>query len=341
MGRNWMSDQKDVFLDGVQNQSKGTYMFADNRALPLESRASRSLLHPGPSFQPRYQNQVDHWISASQSYRSVDVRLDRKASALWAYMNPQERPSVTRQLAEESRHLQGRMASLLDAQEREGEDPLRYVVWASRLNGIFNLGGDLPLFASLIRTRDRVALLDYALACVDVVYNNAVAMGLPIQTLCLVQGDALGGGFEAAISANVVIAERHAKFGLPEVLFNLFPGMGAYSLIARRTNAVTAERLIFSGKVYSAEEMYDLGLVDVLCEEGEGVAAVDQFIKQNQRNQASRCAIFKARQMVNPLSKTEMQAITESWVEAALKLEECDLKRMERLAKAQNRRVAN
>ncbi|MGO1119419.1 crotonase/enoyl-CoA hydratase family protein [Rhodovibrionaceae bacterium A322] len=336
-----MSDQKEEFLDDVHSDPKGTYMFADNRALPMEGRASRALLHSGPSFKPKFQNQVDHWISASQSYRSVDVRLDRKASALWAYMNPQDRPSVTRQLAEESRHLQSRVSDLLDAQEREGEDPLRYVVWASRLNGIFNLGGDLPLFASLIRERDRLGLMDYALACVDVVYNNAVALDLPLQTLCLVQGDALGGGFEAAISANVVIAERQSKFGLPEVLFNLFPGMGAYSLIARRTNAITAERLIFSGKVYSAEEMYDMGLVDVLCEEGEGVAAVDQFIKQNQRNQASRCAIYKARQMLNPLTLKEMQDITESWVEAALKLEECDLKRMERLAKAQNRRVAN
>jgi DSF synthase len=336
-----MSDQKDVFLDGVQRDPKATYMFTDNRALPLEGRASRSLLHANPSFQPRYQNQVDHWVAASQSYRSVDVRLDRTACALWAYMNPQERPSVTRQLAEESRHLQGRIADLLNAQDQEGESALRYVVWASRLPGIFNLGGDLPLFAALIRARDRVGLLDYALACVDVVYNNAVAMELPVQTICLVQGDALGGGFEAAISANVVIAERNAKFGLPEVLFNLFPGMGAYSLIARRANTVTAERLIFSGKVYSAEEMYDLGLVDVLCEAGEGVAAVDQFIKQNQRNQAARCAIYKARQMINPLSKTEMENITELWVEAALKLEACDLRRMERLAKAQNRRLAD
>jgi len=49
---------------------------------------------------------------------------------------------------------------------------------------------------------------------------------LPLTTISLAQGDALGGGFEAALSCSVIIAERRARFGFPEVMFNLFPGMG-------------------------------------------------------------------------------------------------------------------
>ena len=59
-------------------------------------------------------------------------------------------------------------------------------------------------------------------------------MDLPILTVALIQGDAVGGGFEAMLTDDIVIAEQGAKFGLPEILFNLFPGMGGYSFLRRK-----------------------------------------------------------------------------------------------------------
>jgi DSF synthase len=58
-------------------------------------------------------------------------------------------------------------------------------------------------------------------------YENIIHLDRDVTTIALVQGDALGGGFETALSSNVLIAERSAKLGFPEILFNLFPGMGA------------------------------------------------------------------------------------------------------------------
>ncbi len=86
----------------------------------------------------------------------------------------------------------------------------------------------------------------------------------------MVHGDALGGGFETVLSCDVVIAERGAKFGLPEVLFNLFPGMGAYSLLCRRLDGARAQKLMLSGRIYTAEELEEMGLVDLVVEPGEG-----------------------------------------------------------------------
>src|SRR3546814_13512171 len=86
----------------------------------------------------------------------------------------------------------------------------------------------------------------YALKVVDIVYRNCVALDLPIITAALVQGDALGGGFEGVLSSNLIVAEKGCRFGLPEILFNLFPGMGAYSLLARRISPALAERMIRS-----------------------------------------------------------------------------------------------
>ena len=96
---------------------------------------------------------------------------------------------------------------------------------ASDVPGVFNLGGDLDLFRQHIMAGDRGGLLRYAKACIEVLYGNIINLGRDLTTVSLVQGDALGGGFEAALSSNVLIAERNAKLGLPEVLFNLFPGM--------------------------------------------------------------------------------------------------------------------
>ena len=282
----------------------------------------------------------DGWLGRFDGMSQLELSFDEQDKVLWCYMNPPGRPSVTLQLARESRALQGSVQQLFRERHNGEPPPIRYMVWSSKLPGVFNLGGDLRLFAELIRKRDRERLLEYAAACVDVVYANAVNLDLPLITVSLVRGDALGGGFEAAISSNLVIAERSAKFGLPEMLFNLFPGMGAYSLIARRIGSAQAERMILSGRIYSAEELYGLGLVDVLADDGKGEDAVYEYVEQYGRRHSAHCAVYNVRKRVNPMAYEELLDITHIWVEAALALEDGDLRRMERLAAAQDRRIA-
>ena len=183
-------------------------------------------------------------------------------------------------------------------------------------------------------------MLRYAHSVVDEGYLNAVHLNLPIITVSLVQGDALGGGFEAALSSNLIIAERSAKFGLPEILFNLFPGMGAYSFLARRVNPALAERLIFSGRLYTAEELYELGVVDVLAKDGAGIGALHDYVARNSDRHAAHRAIYAARHRYNPISRDEMLDIATTWVDTALTFNDKDLRKMERLAAAQDRRRA-
>src|SRR5438874_1463435 len=76
------------------------------------------------------------------------------------------------------------------------------------------------------------------------VFQNWTAMDTPVVTVSLIQGNCLGGAFECALSSNLMVAERSAKTGLPEVLFNLLPGMGAYSLLARRVAPHFARKII-------------------------------------------------------------------------------------------------
>ncbi|MCB1185505.1 enoyl-CoA hydratase/isomerase family protein, partial [bacterium] len=166
----------------------------------------------------------------------------------------------------------------------EGADyPLRYTVFGSKIPGVYNLGGDLPLFARMIRSSDREGLRRYAYACVEPLHFRAVNLGLPVIGISLVQGDALGGGFECALADDVIIAERSAKFGLPEILFNLFPGMGAYSFLSRRISPAQAERMMLSGRIYSAEELYEMGVVDMVAEDGAGEDAVYDYVERVDR----------------------------------------------------------
>ena len=116
--------------------------------------------------------------------------------------------------------------------------------------------------------------------------------------------------------------------------------MGAYSLIARRLGAAQAERMILSGRIYGAEELYELGLVDVLADDGKGDEAVYEYIDQFGRRHSAHRAIYNVRRHVNPVTYDELLGVTRAWVESALALEESDLKRMERLARAQDRRIA-
>jgi len=282
----------------------------------------------------------DSWLRSVSELNELEVIADVPEGVLWCYMVPRDRPSVTPGLARQSRELQRSLKQLFEDLGPSDLRPFRYMVWGSRVPGVFNLGGDLRLFGQLVRNQDRHALRDYAINCIDVVFANAMSLDLPVITISLVEGDALGGGFEAAISSDVVIAERDARFGLPEVLFNLFPGMGAYSLIARRLSPVQAERMILSGRVYSAEELHELGLVDILVEPGEGRHTINDFVARNAGRHAAQCAVYRAGRRVNPLPYKELYDIALMWVDTVLGLSESDLKKMERLAAAQDRRRA-
>jgi len=269
----------------------------------------------------------------------LDGVLDHGSKIFWQYMRPEGRPSFTFGLLRDMRAAIDHVIRLFD-ERGAGEVPVRYTVMASRMPGIFNLGGDLRKFADLIRNQERATLRQYAHACIDVQYPRAVKMNLPIVSISLVQGDALGGGFEAALADDIIIAEKSAKFGLPECLFNLFPGMGALSFLTRKIGAPLAEKMVFSGKIYSAPELHEMGVVDVLAEDGMGEQAVYDFVDQADRAFASRRSVYASRQIISPISRDELIRITDMWVDAALTLTASDIRKMERLAAAQDRRWA-
>ncbi len=277
-------------------------------------------------------------VPVSNDYDQLDLRYDAEHKALWYYVTPRLRPCFNSDLLRELRTFQHDLAQVNAAALEQGCPlPIRYTVFASGVPGVFNLGGDLALFSQLILDQNREGLLRYATACIDVLYPNAVAFNQPMTTISLVQGDALAGGFEAAISSNVVIAERSARFGLPEVLFNLIPGMGAYTFLIRRVSPDVAEQLILSGQMLSAERMLELRLIDEVVDDGEGEEAVTAYLASHHKRANAQAALNRVRQLVNPITYDELIAVTRIWVDAALQLSERDLRVIARIVRAQNR----
>lgn len=203
---------------------------------------------------------------------------------------------------------------------------------------VFNLGGDLKLFASLIRDRNRDGLLHYASECVDNIHLLHTRLHRNAHTVALLEGDALGGGFELALACQTIVAESGVQMGFPEVLFGLFPGMGAYSLLVQKVSPKVAEDMMLNGRMYSSDELHAMGIVDVLAPKGEGTRAVHEVIRQNRRIAAARLALHEVREGAHPVTHDELLRITRIWVDTALHLGDCQLRTMERLVRAQLRR---
>ncbi|OOY33884.1 enoyl-CoA hydratase [Solemya velum gill symbiont] len=271
-------------------------------------------------------------------FEQLNTHYDARYKIGWFLMSGEPRPCFTPTLLKE---LDTYLAGVEQEMKDSNGEKYDFLVVDSDVSGIFNLGGDLNLFTRMIDTRDRDGLYQYAAHCIDILYRNMYHHNQDLTTISLIQGDALGGGFEAALSSNLIIAERGAKIGLPEVLFNLFPGMGAYSLLSRKIGAQKAEQMILSGHIFSAEEMHEMGVVDVLAEKGEGEMAVYKYAKHAQRSRNTMAAMRKVKDVTNPVTMKELLDIAEIWADAALKLTAKDLKMMQRLVKRQNTRMVS
>src|SRR5437899_9129288 len=260
-------------------------------------------------------------------FQQVETRFDVEQGVIWGFMDPKPRPTFNMQLLTE---LRGYIDSII---ERGGtiwkdgaQHNINYAVVASKTDGVFNLGGDLSLFREAIAKNDRELLIGYGRKCVDNLYPWSRNCDLPLTTIAFVQGEALGGGFECALSASVLIAEESARMGFPEILFNLFPGMGAYSFLSRKVGRRNTDELITSGNTYSARQLFDMGVVDVITPDGTGEAAVYSYVRKHVKNANGRRGIEQVRREVDPVTKEELERIVDVWVDTAMKLDDRDLK---------------
>ena len=281
--------------------------------------------------------QIEHEITdldkdqEQVKYTQFSTRYDSETSSIWCWMQPEPYPCLNPTLINELVQLQHQLTTTYKTQHPDTIWPFRHLILASKTPHIYNLGGDLGLFKHCIINNDEEKLRDYAYKSINLLHRNIDNLDLPITIVSLVQGQALGGGFEMALSCDVIVAERSSQMGFPEILFNLFPGMGAYNLLTRRIGSALAERIILSGETYTASQLYDMGVIDVLAEDGEGVQAVEDYLNSHNQSHNTIRSMKKIRQIVHPITRQNLYDIVDIWIEAAMDLSEKDLAKMERL----------
>lgn len=246
-------------------------------------------------------------------------------------------PCFSERLLHELKRTQERVRRSL-ATGPDANAGIHHLVLASDAD-VFNLGGDLALFAQLIRSGNRGRLLEYARLCIEVAFNFFRLYEDRVHSIAVIQGDALGGGFEAALCCHTIIAEEGAGMGFPEVVFDLFPGMGAYTFLTRRIAPVQAERMMLDGRVYPVEELLKMGVIDMVVPKGEGMQAASALVKRHQRMGNALRSMNAVRHACQPVSLDELLSVTTEWVDAAMRLNGNGLKTMERLIRAQQRRA--
>ncbi|MBI1731610.1 MAG: crotonase/enoyl-CoA hydratase family protein [Gammaproteobacteria bacterium] len=275
-----------------------------------------------------------------QAFNQIQVRIDPEFGILWVYQNPRPRPCFNPALIAEVRSVQTLLETYDGHLPYQGRlVPIHYHVLDSLSPGIFSMGGDLDLFRDHVLRRDRDGLLRYAKTCIDTIHAFIVGFRLPITTISLVRGDALGGGFEVAMANQVVIAERQVEMGFPEILFNIFPGMGGYHLLCQRLAPAAVERMMLSGRKYGAAELEAIGVVDRIADTGAGDRALYAFVEENRRHRNGYLALQHVKRKVQPIAYEDLMEVCNYWVETTLRISERDLRLMERLVRAQDRRI--
>jgi enoyl-CoA hydratase/carnithine racemase len=161
--------------------------------------------------------------------------------------------------------------------ELSGDERLSVVVLRSSSTKAFCVGADL---------KERRDFTDDDLRAQRPWMRAAFAavLGLPMPTIAAVEGYALGGGCELALSCDLIVASGTAEFALPEVSLGLIPGGGGTQLLTRRVGSNRSADLILTARRIDAAEAHRLGLIDRLAEPRQARARALELAEEIARN---------------------------------------------------------
>lgn len=136
---------------------------------------------------------------------------------------------------------------------------------------------------------------------------------LPITTIAMVHGVCFGGGFELALTADVIIAEKSARFAFPELRLGLVPGFGGIPRLRRDLGNAVVRDVLLTGRSISASRAHELGLVSQLLPRGKGLAVARKVAEQAARFDPRTTAQAKA--FTKPFPAAELEREKDLFIE--------------------------
>jgi 3-hydroxyacyl-CoA dehydrogenase / enoyl-CoA hydratase / 3-hydroxybutyryl-CoA epimerase len=144
--------------------------------------------------------------------------------------------------------------------ELETNRPTGLVLRSAKTSG-FIAGADVNEFRGASDPKQ----VEVAIGRAHAVIDRLEALRIP--TVAVIHGFCLGGGLEVALACQMRIAISDARFGFPEVMLGLHPGLGGTARFTELVNPMQAMTLMLTGRTIDARRAKSLGLVDAVCEE--------------------------------------------------------------------------
>lgn len=173
----------------------------------------------------------------------------------------------------------------------DSDDKIRVIILTGSGEKSFVAGADIKEFADF----GTKAAEDLARNGQNILFDTIENLGKPV--IAAVNGFALGGGLELAMSCHIRYASENAKLGLPEVTLGLIPGYGGTQRLPKLVGKGRANEIIFSAKMISAQRAKEIGLVNEVFSTEELLAKTKELATTIAKN--SPMAISKAIVAVN------------------------------------------
>ena len=187
----------------------------------------------------------------------------KEGIATITFNRPKVLNALNRKTIEELHHL------LLDARDDDG---VRVLILTGAGEKAFVAGADINELAQQTPVNGK----EFSLYGQSVLHLLET-IGKP--SICAINGFALGGGCELALSCSIRIASKNAKLGQPEVKLGIIPGYGGSQRLARLCGKGVAHELCLTGEMITAEEAQRIGLVNHVYEAGELLPAAEAMAK--------------------------------------------------------------
>ena len=221
--------------------------------------------------------------SISDSYQFLKLNLDNMILTL-SIDRPKKLNALDLTLLQELDDAMSKIRQLKDF-------PLRGLIFTGSGEKAFIAGADIEQMSKMSPLEaEHFAVLGQKV--------SLLIEDLPFPVIAAVNGFALGGGCEMALSADFIFATRNAVFGQPEVKLGLIPGFGGTQRLAKVVGRNRAKEIIFSGRNLKVEEALEIGLVLKIFEDKESMMnesrATLELMSKN-----SPLAIAKAKKVMN------------------------------------------
>jgi enoyl-CoA hydratase len=195
-----------------------------------------------------------------------------------------------------------KFASALDDLETEAHSLILY----SELKCGFCAGADLRELYEQSQTMEKSqaarGVRDF-LERIHRVLNRIDAA--PLTTIAAVHGVTFGGGFELALTCDLIIADKMARFCFPELRLGLIPGFGGIPRLKRDLGNAVVRDLLLTGRSFNATKAQQIGLVSQVVSEGEALRAARATAAQI--GKFDRQTAVTAKQFIKPIPVDELR----------------------------------